>query len=103
MVGTGAVGEGTEGRLECLGESWVFAVGSGESVQQGRDSHRWTPLSPCFASLRTLETECFLLVGRAKLTLKASPRAPILSRRRQIHHWGKAGRKFIEKALWMLV
>lgn len=55
MVGTGAVGERTEERLECLRESWGFAVGSGESSQQGRDTHRWTHLSPYFASLSNLE------------------------------------------------
>lgn len=61
------MGEGAEGRLECLGKSWVFAVGSGESSQQGRDSHRWTPLSPHFANLGTLETERSPGSGKRKI------------------------------------
>jgi hypothetical protein len=49
--------------------------------------------SPCFASLSTLETECSLVVGRKRLTLKIkqAPGHPFCPRRRQIHHWEMAG------------
>lgn len=103
MEGTGAVGKGMEGTLECLQKSWIFAVGSGESSQQGRDSHRWTLLSPHFASLSTLETKCSLVVGREKLALKIkqAPGHP-LSQEEADSPLGKAGIKLIEKAMWML-
>lgn len=61
--------------------------------------------SPGFASLSTLETECSLVVGREKLTLKIkqAPGHLFCPQRRQIHRWGMAGRKLMEEAMWMLL
>lgn len=91
--------EGLGGHTE---ESGFFSVGSEEPSQQGRYSHRWTPLSPRSVSLSTLETECSLVVGRAELTLKIkqAPGCPFCPRRRQIHHWGMAGMKLERKVHW---
>ena len=67
MVGTVAVGEGTEGRLECLGESWVFFCGFWGVIPAGEGQPQMDLSLPMLCQSQNLGNRMFPGGGKSKM------------------------------------